>query len=141
MKSVFDWTKEITSKKRDISSFTDADWSKWDSFMVHRILSMNPDLIEVTNLAQNFPPENKKQIYAFYREYVPKNGRWYKYIKPMKERYSKELVEHIVDFYECSKREAFEMLLFSTPTPIESILKSRGVDEKEMNKIWPKKSR
>ena len=44
-------------------------------------LSMNPDYIELVNETQVLPPTNKKQIYSIYREYIPKNNKWSKYVK------------------------------------------------------------
>ena len=45
MKNVFDWLKAINSTKPPVESFTDKDWEVWNSYMVHRFLSMNPDYI------------------------------------------------------------------------------------------------
>lgn len=135
MRNVFDWVKEITTKKRDWKSFSDNDWKVFDSYMVHRILSMNPDLIEICNLAQNFPIHEKERVYNFYKEYVPKNNRWYKYIKPIKSKYTKELVEHIIEFCESSHREAIEALDIISSVLVENILKARGLDKKEIKKL------
>ena len=81
MKNVFDWLKAINSTKPPVESFTDKDWEVWNSYMVHRFLSMNPEYLELVNHAQTILPQNKKEIYSIYREYIPKNNKWSKYIK------------------------------------------------------------
>ena len=63
MKNVFDWLKAINSTKPPVESFTDKDWEVWNSYMVHRFLSMNPEYLELVNHAQTILPQNKKEIY------------------------------------------------------------------------------
>lgn len=135
MKNVFDWTKEITTKKSPLNSFTEEDWNVWNSYMVHKVLSMNPDLIEVVNLGQTFPPHEKKQIYLFYKEFVPKNNKWYKYIKNNSVKYNEELINNLKDHFSCSKKEVINYLKILNKKEIESILKSRGLNEKEIKKL------
>jgi hypothetical protein len=81
MKNIFDWIKEINSKKSPTSSFTDKDWDLFNSYMIHRFMSQNTDYIEVVNLVQEFPPQEKIMIYNVYKEFIPKNNKWNKYIK------------------------------------------------------------
>ena len=84
MKNIFDWLKAINNTKPPVESFTDKDWEVWNSYMIHRFISMNPDYIELVNFIQDYPPQNKKAIYSIYKEYIPKNNKWNKYIKSNK---------------------------------------------------------
>ena len=59
--NLFDWLKEINSKKSPVESFNDDDWEQFNSYMIHRFLSMNTDLIELVNEVQSFHPTDKKQ--------------------------------------------------------------------------------
>ena len=45
--TVFDWLNEITVKKTPIKNFTQQDWDDWNSYMVHRFLSMNPNYFQI----------------------------------------------------------------------------------------------
>ena len=47
MKNIFDWLKHINQYKTPSSEFTDKDWDVFNSYMVHRFLSMNMDWIEL----------------------------------------------------------------------------------------------
>ena len=64
MKNIFDWLKAINTTKPPVELFTDKDWEVWNSYMIHRFLSMNKDFIEIVNYVQNYPPQEKKAIYS-----------------------------------------------------------------------------
>ena len=110
MKNVFDWLKCINNTKPPVESFTDKDWEVWNSYMVHRFLSMDPDYIDIVNEVQSMPPQSKKEIYSIYKEYIPKNNKWNKYIKSKVKQPNKDLVNHIKGYFECSSREAKEYI-------------------------------
>ena len=70
--NVFNWLEEITVKKSPASKFSQENWDDWNSYMVHRFLSMNMGYIDVVNVAQEFHPTDKKGIYNFYKDILPK---------------------------------------------------------------------
>ena len=110
MKNVFDWLKVLINTKPPVESFTDKDWEVWNSYMVHRFLSMNPDYLDIVNEVQIYPPQSKKEIYSIYKEFIPKNNKWNKYIKSKVKQPNKDLVDHIKDYFECSSKEAKEYI-------------------------------
>ena len=79
--TVFNWLDEITVKKSPASQFEQKDWDDWNSYMVHRFLSMNMSYVDLVNIAQKFHPTDKMVIYNFYKENIPKKKIWNKYIK------------------------------------------------------------
>ena len=135
MKSVFDWTKELTGKKSYPSTFTEKDWGVWNSYMVHKVLSMDPYNITIVNEIQQLPPQSYKEIYTIYREYIPKSNRWNKYIKSKAKQPNKDLTLHIADHFKCSIKEAKENIALLDPSKIDIILESRGLDKKEIKKL------
>ena len=76
MNNVFDWLKQINYQKSPVESFTDKDWEVFNSYMIHRFMSMNQDFIEVVNYVQELPPQEKRMIYNVYKEFIPKNNKW-----------------------------------------------------------------
>ena len=48
--NIFDWLKQINNFKSPIDSFTESDWEVFNTYMVHRFLSMNPDFLELVNV-------------------------------------------------------------------------------------------
>ena len=135
MKNIWDWLKQINSVKADPSSFSDKDWELWNSYMIHRFMSMNPDYLELVNEAQKIMPQNKKEIYSIYREYIPKNNKWNKYVKSNIKKRNNELLDHLSNYWECSKTEVKEYFEFLGNDEIVRILTSIGLDKKETTKI------
>jgi hypothetical protein len=131
MKSIFDWLKHINQYKTPSSKFTDKDWEVWNSYMIHRFISMNPDYIEVVNYVQELPPQEKAMIYNVYKEFIPKNTKWNKYIKSKNKEPNKELVEHLRDHLKCSSKESKEAIAMLDTAEISRILTNRGLDKKE----------
>ena len=130
-KSVFDWMKEITVVKSSSDSFDEETWNSFNTFMIHRFISMNPDYIEVVNYVQELPPQEKAMIYNVYKEFIPKNTKWNKYIKSKNKEPNKELVEHLRDHLKCSSKESKEAIAMLDTAEISRILTNRGLDKKE----------
>jgi len=135
MENVFDWLKEINTKKTHPNEFTNQDWDTWNSYMVHRFLSMNPDFTELVNEVQMLPPTSKKQIYSIYREYIPKNNKWSKYVKSSTKDPDKDLVEYLKNYFKVSTREIKDYLKILDKKEIQSILSKQGLEEKEIKKL------
>jgi len=135
MKNVFDWLKEINSTKSHPDTFTNQDWDIWNSYMVHRFLSMNPDYIELVNEVQSLPPSNKKQIYSIYREYIPKNNKWSKYVKSSSKEFDKDLILQLKKHFNVSVREIKDYLKILDKKEVQSILNKQGLEEKEIKKL------
>jgi hypothetical protein len=135
MKNIFDWLKCINTTKPPVESFSDKDWEVWNSYMIHRFISMNPDYIEIVNYVQDFPPQEKQMIYSIYKEFIPKNNKWNKYIKSKVKQPNKDLVDHIKDYFQCSSKEAKEYINILASPEINRILTGRGLEKKEIKQL------
>ncbi len=135
MKNIFDWLKAINNTKPPVESFTDKDWEVWNSYMIHRFLSMNPDYLEIVNYVQDFPPQEKRMIYNIYREFIPKNNKWSKYVKSKVKQPNKDLTVHIKEHFQCSLKESKEYINILATPEIRCILTNRGLEKKEITKI------
>ena len=135
MRNVFDWVKEINTKKSPVDSFSNKDWDQWNSYVVHRVLSMNPDYLDLVNEVQKLPPTDKKQIYSIYREYIPKNNKWSKYVKSTVKQRNKDLIELLKDYYQLSKREVKDYLTLLGNKEVTRILSQLGIEDKEIKKL------
>tara|TARA_Y100000356_G_scaffold123368_1_gene118315 strand:- start:424 stop:843 length:420 start_codon:yes stop_codon:yes gene_type:complete len=133
--NIFDWLKHINQYKTPVEKFTDKDWDVFNSYMIHRFLSMNRDFLEIVNFVQDYPPQEKKSIYSIYREYIPKNNKWNKYIKSTKKQPNNDLVQIISDYYVCSKKEAKEYLNILDNQSVVSILNQLGVENKDQKQL------
>ena len=135
MKNIFEWLKEINYHKSPVSKFTDKDWELWNSYMIHRFVSMNPDHIEIVNYVQEFPPQEKILIYNIYKEFIPKNNKWNKYIKSKNKSYQKDLLINLADHWKCSQREVKDYLDLLDSDKIISILSDRGLKSSEIKNL------
>ena len=135
MKNIFDWLKEINNKKSPVNSFSEKDWEVFNSYMIHRFLSMNRDFLEIVNFVQSYPPQEKKAIYNIYREFIPKNNKWNKYIKSSVKQPNIDLVKIISDYYTCSQKEAKEYLNILDKQAIVSILTQIGIEKKDQKQL------
>jgi len=141
IKTTFDWVKHINHYKTPIEKFSEEDWDLFVSYTVHKVISMNPHYLEVVNHAQTFLPYQKKQIYSFYKEYIPKNNNYTKYIKSSVKQHNKTLVLHLQEYFQISSREIKEYLKILDTNEIIIILSNMGIEEKEIKKLlkWHKR--
>ena len=133
--TVFDWLNEITVKKTLPKDFTQQDWDDWNSYMVHRFLSMNISYIDIVNFVQNINPQNKKEIYTIYREMIPKRKVWNKYIKNQNKKDSKELEKIIASKLSIGCNEASLYIPILKKEGVTEILSDLGYEKKEIKKL------
>ena len=133
--TVFNWLEEITVKKTLPNNFTQQDWDDWNSYMVHRFLSMNMSYIDIVNFVQNINPQNKKEIYTIYREMIPKRKVWNKYIKKQNKKDSKELATVIANKLSIGSDEASSYIPILGKDGITEMLSDLGYDKKELKQL------
>ena len=133
--TIFDWLKEITYNKSPWSSFTEEDKESFNSYMIHRFLSMNPDYVDFVNTVQTVPYTSKERIYNIYLYTIPKKDMWLKYIKSTKTKRQEAMLKYIDTYYECSLGEAEEYADILRDNGIKAILKQSGIDDKEIKKL------
>ena len=134
-KNIFDWLQHITLYKTPAEEFVDKDWENFNSYMVHRFISMSPYYVEVADYAQSLMPQNKKEIYNFYKEMIPKRKVWLQYIKTKNQEIKKELVEKIASYYEVGFSDARSYINVITDKEMLIILGEMGLDDKEIKKL------
>jgi hypothetical protein len=135
IRNIFDWLNHITLYKTPSTEFTDNDWENFNSYMVHRFISMNIYYVEIADYAQSMLPNMKKEIYNFYKEMIPKNKTYLKYVKSQTKGYSKDLLEKIADYYEVGIREARSYIAVMKKDELTQILSEMGLEDKEIKKL------
>jgi len=138
IKNIFGWLEEITVNKSPLDIISDESWDTWNSYMIHRYVSMNKDYVDIANLVQKINPQNKKQIYSIYKEMIPKRKMWLKYIKNEAKKEQKELEEYVAKYFECSLGEAEHYIDILRGTGVREILDKMGVESKESDKLIKK---
>jgi hypothetical protein len=133
---IFDWLKQITLDKKPWDSFSEDDKSSFNTYIIHRYLSMEPKYIDIVNYVQVIPHAEKEKIYKIYCDMIPKKNIFLKYIKSSKKKKTSDsILQYIANEYTCSLGEAEEYSYLLGKDGIISILNKHGVDEKEQKKL------
>jgi hypothetical protein len=107
MPNIFDHLKNITVSKGEYLG--DEGWTNW---MINRYLSMNQDYIEVVNIVQKNTWQMKgEHLYNLYKDLIPKQYLFFKYIKTINARkYDDDELNAVQKYFEVSKKEAKEYI-------------------------------
>lgn len=105
--TIWDHIKNITTAKGEYLG--DEGWNNW---MVNRFLSMERDYCEVVNYIQKNTWQIKGEyLYNLYKDIIPKQYVYLKYIKTQnKKEYKEDVLEAVQSYFEVSKREAKEYI-------------------------------
>ena len=136
--TLWQWLEQITLKKEDWNSFTEDQQSSFNSYMVHRFVSMYYGYIDIANIAQKIPLTEKEKVYTIYKTMLPKKKVYLKYVKNENKTNYQELAEYIADYFECSLGEADEYISLLQEVGVRSILWKMGVDDDETEKLIKK---
>ena len=136
--TLFDWLNEITFNKRDWSSFSEDQRESFNSYMIHRYVSMYIGYVELANIAQRLPLNEKEKIYNIYKTMLPKKKMFLKYVKKQNKNTYEDLLQYVADYYQCSLGEAEEYIDIIREAGVRGILWEMGVNEKETDKLIKK---
>jgi hypothetical protein len=116
--NIFDHLKNITTQKG--SYLGDEGWNNW---MINRYLSMDPDYCEVVNIVQKNTWQMKGEyLYNLYKDLIPKQYKYLKYIKSQnKKEHKVEEIEAVSIYFEISKKEAKEYISMLSKEELENI--------------------
>ena len=115
---IFDHIKNITTIKGKYLG--DEGWNNW---MINRFLSMDQDYCEVVNIVQKNTWQMKGEyLYNLYRDLIPQQYKYLKYIKAKnKKEHKADQVEAVATYYEISKHEAKEYIDMLPKDELETI--------------------
>ena len=137
-KNIFQWLNELTLSKPQANTFSEDDWETFNVYMVHRFVSMYQGYVEIANIAQRFHPTDKKGIYNFYCEMLPRKKMFLKYIKSKIKSNPKEIKEYISRYYQCSLDEANEYIILLGKEGVNNIFTKMGIEDKEKKSLTKK---
>lgn len=134
-KGLFDHYNAVVKfkSKNYWESLDEKEKSTWSTYMINRLISMNPETCDLVSMVQKYTHMlNNKIVYKLYENLVPKNNRFYKYIKKnKKEKYDKKTVDLICIYFECSIKEANEYLELLSNTVVKEIVDSFGLNKEK----------
>ena len=135
--NLFKWINELFVGKRDWNSFSDADRKTFSPFMINRYLSMGEDFLPLVNHFQNYVINEMPHgiVYRFYCDLLPKKKMYLKYIKGKKDKFNKEIIDYIVEYFEVSRLQASEYISLIPKDNLRNLLREFGKTEKEIKKL------
>ena len=136
--TLFDWLNELTFNKREWLSFSEDQRESFNSYMIHRYVSMYIGYVEIANVAQKLPLTEKEKIYNIYKTMLPKKKMFLKYVKKQNKNTYEDLLQYVANYYHCSFGEAEEYIDIIREAGVRGILWEMGVDEKETDKLIKK---
>ena len=135
VKDIFGWLNEITLYKTPVEEISEESWDKWNSYMINRYVSMDIRYIELVNYVQTIPYDNKQQLYNVYKEMIPKQKTFFKYLKVTKRKTNLQAIDYVVKHFECSLGEAEEYMDLLREHGVRGILYRMGITDKEADKL------
>jgi hypothetical protein len=135
VKDIFGWLNEITLYKTPVEEISEESWDKWNSYMISRYVSMDIRYIELVNYVQTIPYDNKKQLYNIYKEMIPKQKTFFKYLKVTKRKTNLQAIDYVAKHFECSLGEAEEYMDLLRENGVRGILYKMGISDKEVDKL------
>lgn len=133
--TIFDWMKEIMGNKRPWGTFTTEEQNEFNGFLINKMLSMNPNFIQIVNYMQIIPYSNKEKLYRIYCDFIPKGYIYSPYIKGKNNNKSTDLLSIISRYYMCSNEQSSEYIDILGKDGVGEILDKMGIDEKEKTKL------
>jgi len=137
-KNIFEWLEHLTYKKSSYNSFEEKSWENFNAYMVHRFVSMYEGYIDIANIAQRFHPTDKRGIYNFYCEMLPKKKMFLRYIKSKIKTSPKEIKQYISNYYKCSLAKENKYIILLNKSDIKIIFDKLGVEIKEQKQLLKK---
>ena len=136
--TIIDWMNQLLVHKKSWEEHSEDDRKKFSPFIINRWLSMDIDFIEIVNYFQKYSigQLKPKEVYKWYCDILPKGKRYNKYIKGKKDKkYDPELINILINWFECSKLEAKENLSYISKEEVNQILEKYGFDPKKIKSI------
>jgi len=138
----FQWVEHIIKHKTHYTQFNADDWKNFNVFMIDRILSMNPNYLEIVDYMSGLKIDDKEKIYRIYCNIIPKSNKtFFPYMRSQSQKYDKELLKYISDYYVCGTNEAADYIEIMNDDDIKMLLGKHGLENKEINKLIKTKTK
>lgn len=137
-KGLFDHIGEIRVGKNPkyFDTLSDADKKTWTNYMVCRVLSMQPELIEYINELQKYSGTlAPREFYKVLIEIVPRGKAFYPFVKSTSDKYNSDLLKLLAGYFGDSERNVLEYLSLLTRDDVRAIVKKYGHTDKQVEAL------
>lgn len=138
-KNIFDTLNNISyNKDRDyFKNLTEPERKDFNIFMLQRYISMEPKYISFISFIDKYAFNclDKEMYHKLLVESLPKERKFFKYIKKNKEKKESDLIlEKLSQKLQLSKKECMDYIQFLTDDDKKQLLEDFGVEEKIIKK-------
>lgn len=142
-RSIFDLIKVVYEDQSPdaFDKWEEAEQKAFQTYMVNRIISMNPDYLPLVNEIQQFGLLGNRETYLFFSQMLPKGRQFSKYIKATakESKYEEWLIDLLAMHFGVSKAESLEYveILYKTEKgkrELREIAESYATDPKKLKK-------
>lgn len=118
-------------------TLSEDDKKSWNTYMMMRYLSMNPDWTELIDLIQPYVHSLRNEdVYKVLLLIIPRGRTFIKYIKRDKKTdVQKELIDKTVIVFECSVKEAEDYISIMNRNTLEEMLDMFGLEKRRITKL------
>ena len=134
--TLFDWLNQILLHKKKWEDFSETEQKTFNTFMINRFLSMSSDFVDAVNICQEhtFQMEDK-DVYNLYKNLIPKQKKFLRYIKGKKDKYPKKLLKFLAEHFQISQREITDYMPMIKKEHIEYLGKHYGKNKKQIKEM------
>lgn len=131
---IFQLIDNLTIEKKSWSELTEDERNKFNVFTLHRILSLDQDLIEIVGFIQKYYNIPSNIVYDFWLRVLPKKKIYFKFIKK-KDKSKNSIVDILSEFYNISKNQIAEYLNLFSKDDLYMILNGMGYTKDQIKKL------
>lgn len=128
---LYDYVFNIINKKRSFDEFTKEEKGEYNQFMINKVLSMDYDLLPLTQLNNSFINKIPDSVFdKALQNFIPNKKYSLKYIKGKREKddIKKYIIEKISSLYAVPLKDAEQYFYELNENQLKLILSEFGID-------------
>ena len=134
----FDFLKLIHNKSIKWGSLNEDEQKAYNTFIINKALSFNPNYLDIVNKIQHYTP-TPKESFKYLQSMTSDKFRYNKWIKGQKTKsFNPHLVAIVSAHLECSSKQAEDYLHILEKKEIKTLLKQIGLQEGDIKKLLKK---
>lgn len=113
-------------------SLNEEDKSEFSSHVVSNFISMDVDYVDLIAIAVKYQNKlSSEQYYKLLSTILPKNEKYFKYLKENNINYNKDNLKKLSEIYNCSLEKAKDYIDLLSTKEIKEIIEEEGLNNNE----------
>jgi len=134
----FDFLKLIHDNKVKWNSFNEEEQKSYNTFIINKALSFNPEYLDIVNNIQKYTPTSKES-FKYLQSMTNNRFKYSKWIKGAKTtKFNKDLIELVSAHFECPQQQAEDYLNILDKKELKSFLNHLGIQDDQIKKLMKK---